>query len=131
MSLVHEWHEIPMHGGAPSEYRCRLCGFEWIANGVSPEPRCQRVTATITPHEIPHRDGTTMVLLHHFTRAEITGALRSAQARQTVAERARVLALATNDSATAAVSYAEAREEAATAAALQFILSGGEKEEAP
>lgn len=55
----HDWREVPMHGHAPSEFRCRLCGATWIANGANREPRCLRVTATVHPHKIQPRNSTT------------------------------------------------------------------------
>lgn len=56
------------------------------------------------------------------TRAELTGALRTAQARQHAAERDRMLALACGNMAGAGVYLVEAREERAVVLALQQAL---------
>jgi hypothetical protein len=64
----HDWREVRVHGAVPSEYRCRLCGAEWIANGVHREPRCLRVTATVRPDPIQQRNQNSTT--HHEPEAD-------------------------------------------------------------
>lgn len=56
------------------------------------------------------------------TRAELTGALRAAQARARNAERDRMLALACGNTVAASIHLATAREERAAVAAIQQML---------